>query len=253
MKHNTANVAQPSWSSNLIALAGLFGLGSLVVYFVPSLPNATSGVFSQLAAVSFHQLLALIVTTALVVIFLAYYRARFFFSTRWLIATVTYSFLLLFVKFTLSTKEIAAQNTSSFGTILITALLVSCLYIFAFTLLYLFFDGKLLNKSLHKALIVSNEGKILLAMGLFICATIVRIIVFQLPILSGSTTSAYLSEIFKSNSLLLSALLFVMIIAAVEAFAQVRRRADLKYFYVTGIAMIVIFHFWWALFIYKGY
>src|SRR5207248_2291622 len=124
---------------------------------------------------------------------------------------------------------------------------------FAFSLLYLFFDGKLLNKSLHKALIVSSEGKILLAMGLFICATLARIIVFRLPILSGSSASSYLGDVFKSNAALLSGLLFIMIIATVEAYAQVRRRADLKYFFVSGLVLILSFHLWWAIFIYRGY
>jgi hypothetical protein len=157
------------------------------------------------------------------------------------------------VKFTLSTHEITIQSSKNFSSLLTTALLVSSLYIFAFLIVYLFFNGNLLNKNLHKALIVSTEGKILLAMGLFLCATVVRIAFFRLPGLSGTSASSYISDIFKTNNLLLSGLIFIMIIAAVEAYAQVRRRADLKYFFVSGLLLILTFHIWWAVFVYRSY
>jgi len=253
MPRKSAQKTQQSWNAQMLALAVLIGLGSLTAYFVPDLSNSTGGIFSRLETVGFHQLAALALTTALTVVFLAYYRAKLLFSTRWLIAAVTYNVLILFVKFTLSTNEITNQSSKEFGSILLTAFLISLLYIFAFTVLYLFFNGKLLNKTLHKALIVSAEGKALLAMGLFICATLVRIVVFQLPILSNTTASSYLSEIFKANNALLSALLFIMVVAAVEAFAQVRRKADLKYFFVSGVVLILTFHFWWAIFVYRAY
>lgn len=251
-KKNDVAIRAP-WASQLWGLAGLVILGSLIAYYAPLLTDPDGSFFSRLETVSFQQVAALVLLAALSVIYLAYFRARYYFSTRWLTAAVAYSVLILFVKFTLSAHEVAGQAAASFGATLITAFLISLLYIAAFSVLYLFFDGRLLNKSLHKALIVSAEGKMLLAMGLFVCATLARILVFRLPGLSSTNASAYLSDIFKANDAILSALLFVMIIGAVEAFAQVRRRADLKYFYVSGTLMILTFHLWWAIFTFRGH
>ncbi len=248
-----ADTTEQSWSPQLLPLVVFIALGSLIAYGVPALPNSTAGLFGRLQTIGYHQVVALVLLCALTVIFLSYYRAMLFFSTRWLLAAVIYNSLILFVKFTLSTHELTLQLNNSFSSIMSTAMLVSLLYIFAFTVLYLFFDGRVLNRGLHKALITSGEGKVLLAMGLFICATLARILLFRLPLLSGSAASGYVSDIFKTNSVLLSGLLFVMILAAVEAYAQVRRRVDLKYFFVTGLVLILTFHFWWALFVYRGY
>jgi len=115
----------------------------------------------KLTPVRFHEIIALALVTALTVIYLAYLRTKFYFSTRWLIAAVTYNFFLLFVKFIISVNEFSSQSAKTFNALLYTAFLISLLYILAFGVLYLFFDGKILNKSLHKALIVSAEGKIL--------------------------------------------------------------------------------------------
>jgi hypothetical protein len=253
MAKKTENNARKLWGNQLVTLTGFIIVGSLVAYYVPSLPNSTSSFFTRYTNVSFHQLLALALLIALSVIYLAYFRTKMYFSTSWLIAAVTYNFLLLFVKFTLSTNEFASRHATSFGSVLSTAFLISLLYIFAFLLLYLVFDGRLLNRSLHKALIVTRDGKILLAMGLFLCATLARIVVFHLPILSNTAASSYLGDVFKGNAALLNGLLFIMSIAAVEAYAQVRRRADLKYFFVSGLVLILAFHLWWAIFIYRVY
>jgi hypothetical protein len=241
------------WGSQLAALALVVVIGSAIAYYARSFPDKTVSVFSGVSSITFQQLAALALLAGLTVIYLAYIRAKLFFSTPWLVASVIFTSLILFVKFTLSTNELASQSLKGFGPTLWTALLISLLYVFAFSLLYVFFDGRLLNKSLHKALIVSNEGKLLLAMGLFVCATLARIIIFHLPLLSSSTASSYLGDIFESNTALLSGLLFIMIIAAVESFAQVRRRADLKYFFVSGFVLILSFHLWWAIYAYRGY
>jgi hypothetical protein len=253
MRKKTEKIKTVAWGEQFVPLAGLVVAGSLVAYYAHSFPNSTISVFSRASNIGFQQLAALVLLAAITIIYLAYYRAKLSFSTRWLAASVTFTSLILFVKFTLSANELASQAAKSFSSVLSAAILIGLLYVFAFSLLYLFFDGRLLNKSLHKAIITSSEGKILLAMGLFICATLARIIVFHLPGLSGSTASSYLGDVFKSDAALLSGLLFVMIIAAVEAYAQVRRRADLKYFFVSGLVMILSFHLWWAIFIYRGY
>ncbi len=253
MPRQSTKEVLPSWSQQLLGLAGLLVTGALIAYFVPDLPNPTSGIFTQLTIINFHQLLALVLTVGAAVIFLAYARAKLLFSTRWLAAAVTYNVLILFVKFTLSTNEAASQAGKDFGAIMSTALLVSLLYIAVFAIIYMFFNGSLLNKTLHKALITTTEGKVILAMGLFLCATLIRIVAFQLPGLSGTGASTYVSSIFQANNTLLNSLLFVMIFAAVEAFAQVRRKVDLKYFAVTGVTMILSFHVWWAIFMYRGY
>lgn len=253
MPKKTENGSAVTWTGQFIPLAGLIAVGSLIAYYAHSFPRSTLSVFSRVSSVSFQQFAVLVLLAAITIIFLSYSRAKLSFSTRWLVASVIFTFLILFVKFTLSTNELANQAAKSFGSVLSTAFLVGLLYVFAFSLLYLFFDGKLLNKHLHKALIMSNEGKILLAMGLFICATLARIIVFRLPLLSGTTASTYLGDVFKTNAALLSSLLFIMIVAAVESYAQVRRRADLKYFFAIGVVLILSFHLWWAIFIYRGY
>jgi len=240
------------WNVVVVPLVILLLLSSLIGYFVPQIPNSTKTIFTSLNSIQLRQILALVLMAAITVIFLAYYRTKFFFSTRWLVAAVSYNVLIILVKFTLSTNQYASRQSGNFSSVLSTALLVSLLYVLAFGVLYLFFDGKLLNRSLHKALVVSSDGKVLLAIGLFVCATLARIIIFRLPFISGSTAAAYLGDVFKTDTTLLSALLFVMILAAVEAYAQVRRRMDLKYFFVSGLGLIVVFHVTWAIFIFKS-
>jgi general stress protein CsbA len=236
--------------SSFIVLAGV---GSIIAHYVPHLSSNTANVFKHSTSITFHQIVALVLLSAITVIFLSYYRARNYFSTRWLIAAAAYNVLMLFVKFTLSTHELPKSLTHSFRSTVLAAFLISLLYIAAFGLLYLFFDGRLLHKKLHKALITSTEGKALLAMGLFVCATILRIVVFRLPYLSHSNASNYLRDIFKTEAVLLSVLLFVMILCAVEAYAQVRRRVDLRSFFITGVGLILTFHLWWAIFIVGGH
>ena len=242
-----------AWSAPLSALVGLLAIDALIAYLIPKLSNSTTTIFTQLTPERLHQVIALTLVTASTVIFLAYFRTKFYFSTRWLIAATTYNFLILFVKFTLSTNEITSKNAQSFGSILSTAFLVSLLYIFANVVLYMFFDGRLLNKKLHKALVVSSEGKVLLAMGLFICVTLVRVVAFRLPLLSNTAAASYLGDVFKANTALLSGLLFIMIIAAVETYAQVRRRVDLKYFFVVSTCLILIAHLTWAVFVFRSF
>jgi hypothetical protein len=250
MPRKNEQVINNAWGAPLSALGCLLVVDALIAYLVPKLSTSTT-IFTRLTPVRLHEIIALTLVTAATVIFLAYFRAKFYFSTRWLLAAATYNFLILFVKFTLSTNEITSKTAHNFSSILTTAFLVSLLYIFANVVLYLFFDGKLLNQKLHKALVVSSEGKVLLAMGLFVLITLVRIVVFRLPILSNTAAAAYLGDVFKANTALLSGLLFIMIIAAVEAYAQVRRRADLKYFFVFGTGLILIAHLTWAIFIYR--
>lgn len=252
MQRRKEKVIDNAWSAPLTALAGLLGVSMLIAYVVPRISTSTT-LFSQLTPARFHQVLALMLVTAATVIFLAYFRAKFYFSTRWLIAATTYNFLILFVKSMLSTNELAARGSETLSTLLSTALLIGLLYVFANSLLYLFFNGKLLNRNLHKALVTSTEGKVLLAMGLFICVTLARIVVFRLPVLSSTAASSYLGDIFKTNTTLISGLLFVMIVAAVEAYAQVRRQVDLRYFFVVSTVLILIFHLTWAVFVYRGY
>lgn len=253
MPRKTEKELTKPWSMLLTPLAVVFLLSCLVGYFVPNIPSNTKSIFTGANPLQLQQVVALVLVTAITVIFLAYYRAKFFFSTKWLAATVIYNALIVFVKFTLSTSQYVNRTVASFSSILSTALLVGLLYASAFFVLYLFFDGKLLNRKLHKALIVSRDGKILLAMGLFVCVTLARILVFRLPILSNTAASSYLGDVFKANTALLSGLLFVMILAAVEAYAQVRRKSDLKYFFVTGLVLILTFHVTWAIFIFRSF
>jgi hypothetical protein len=253
MPRKTEKELTKPWSTLLTPLAVVFLLSCLVGYFVPSIPSSTKSIFTSANPLQLQQVVALVLVTAITVIFLAYYRAKFFFSTKWLTAAVIYNALIVFVKFTLSTNQYVNRTVASFSSILATALLVGLLYASAFFVLYLFFDGKLLNRKLHKALIVSRDGKVLLAMGLFVCVTLARILVFRLPILSNTAASSYLGDVFKANTALLSGLLFIMILAAVEAYAQVRRKTDLKYFFVTGLVLILTFHITWAIFIFRSF
>lgn len=253
MQQKSAKEPVILWSSLLTSLVAVFLLSSLVGYFIPTIPSSTKSIFNGVNPLQLRQVVAIVLVAAITVIFLAYYRAKFFFSTKWLTAAVIYNVLIIFVKFTLSTNQYTNRVVMSFGSVLSTALLVGMLYVFAFLVLYLFFDGRVLNRNLHKALVTSRDGKILLAMGLFVCVTLARIIVFRMPILSGTAASSYLGDVFKANTALLSGLLFVMILAVVETFAQVRRRADLKYFFVTGLTLILTYHITWAIFIFRSY
>lgn len=253
MARNTKLEVGKPWRIIGAPLALALLLMPLVGYFVPVIPNNAKSVFSGVNSVQLRQVVIIISLTAVTTIFLAYYRTKFYFSKQWLFAAAIYNALVVFVKFTLSTYQYSIREAASLSSALSAALLVSLLYVIVLSILFMFFDGRILSRKLHKAIILTRDGKVLLAMGLFVCATLARVIIFSLPILSGSTTSSYLSEIFKSNAALLNGLIFVMILAAVEAFAQVRRRSDLKYFFVTGILLILSFHLTWAIFIFRSY
>src|SRR5947209_2526010 len=101
MPSKSENCIQQTWNQQFLALSYLIVLRSLVAYFVPYLPNSSSGILNGVNTVGFHQIVALTLTSALIVIYPAYYRAQAYFSTRWLIAALTYNGLILFVKFTL--------------------------------------------------------------------------------------------------------------------------------------------------------
>lgn len=234
-----------------IALILFTGVALIVAMLAPWLPDSTKTIFTSLSSLELKQILAIGFIAAAMVIFLAYFRAKFMFSTRWLLATVTYNVLIVFVKFTFSTNDYA-NASRSFAALLTTALLIGCLYLFAFALLYLFFDGILLSRTLHKSLITTTDGRALLAIGLFFCVTLVRVILFHLPGFSSTVAATYLGSVFSSNTVILSGLLFVMCLAAVEAYSQVRRREDLKYFFASGAVLILVFHMTWALFMFRG-
>jgi hypothetical protein len=253
MAKKSSNQNQQTWSREALSLVGIVLLGCLAAYFVPSLPSSSASIFSRVSNLGFHQFAMLVLTAAITVIYLAFYRARAQFSNRWLVAAVTYNCLVLFIKFTLSINLFIGQSSKSFAQILSSALLVSLLYIGGFLVLYLLFDGKILNKKQHKLLVATNEGKMMLAVAMVLVVTVTRLVIYNLPLLSGSTAANYIGGVFKANTILLNLLLFVIIYATVQAFGQVRRKVDLKYFFVSGITLILAFHLWWATFMFRSY
>ncbi len=251
MSQKKGEIKNP-WTTIFAGLFILFITSAVVAYFVPNINNHNRIIFSSNKSLLLGQFIVLLSISFLTVIYLAYFRTKFHFSNNWLIAAVTYNVLIIYVKYTLSISEYSNKHMVSFNSILYNAILVSCLYIFGFFILYLVFDGKVLSKSLHKSIILTRDGKFILAMSLFLLITLARIIFFRLPIISGTTSASYLGDIFKAKTALLSALIFIIIIATVEAYAQVRRRSDLKYFFVSGVSLVVIFHITWAIYIYRG-
>lgn len=258
MSRKSEQLTASAWKPLPGALAAVGVAGSIIAYLSGGIVYHNSSFWRIASYISAGELTALVLLSALVVIFLAYVRAQFYFSSGWLMSTVALFFIILLVKFSISVRNFDSVGALSFGlsdqkvVIAWSALLISLLYIAAFTLLYLFFSGRLLTPALHKRLITTVDGKFILAMAVFIGVTILRVLLFKLPGLSGSTASHYLTAVFRTDNLVLSSMLFATIISAVEAFSRVRRSEDLKPFYMIGVALLLFFHIWWGLFIYRG-
>lgn len=238
------------WPQQILALVFLLVIGLIIVYFVPKVSNSFVSILNRSGTITSQELIALVLLSAITIIFLAYYRAKAFFSTKWLIAATVYNILILLIKFTLSSNEIN-KGTNNISTITTTALTVSSLYILGLIVLFLLFEGKIISRNMHKKLITTNDGKVLLTLYMFVFITIARVVVYHLPGLSNTVAAGYLGDIFKPKTYLLSALIFLIIYCAVETFAQVRRKQDLKSFFIVSVSIILIFHIWWGIYVYR--
>jgi hypothetical protein len=233
-----------------ILLTSLLLVGLIVVYFVPKISNFAFPFLKKDSFVSTQDIISLVLLSSITVIFLSYYRTKAFFSSKWLIAATTYNVLILLIKFTLSKNEINS-GSSNFSTILSAVIAVSFLYILGLFVLFMFFNGRILSKTTHRALIASNEGKVLLTSYIFVFITIMRVVLYHLPGLRSTTAASYLGDVFKPKTYLLSLLIFLIIYTAVEAYGQVRRRKDLLDYFVTSSTLILVFHIWWGLYTYR--
>jgi len=239
-----------TWTQQILSLILLLSIGLVIVYFVPKISNSSLSTFKNNSYLTPQEMISLVLLSAITVIFLSYYRTKSFFSTKWLIAATVFNILILLVKFTLSSNEINKGN-NNISTIGFTALVVSSLYILGLFVLYLIFEGKLISRAMHKKLIVESDGKILLTLYMFVFITIARVVVYHLPGISNTVAASYLGDIFMPKTYLLSALIFLITYATVESFGQVRRKQDLKSFFSISVGLIIIFHIWWGVFMYR--
>lgn len=238
------------WSQQFIALTFLAIIGTVIVYFVPKIPNSYFSLLHKTTSITSHGIIAMFLLSAITIIFLSYYRTKAGFSTKWLVAATVYNVLILLIKFTLSSNEIS-RGSNSIYTIVTTALVVACLYIIGLIVLFLLFEGKLISKSMHKKLITTSDGKLLLSVYMFVFIMIVRDVIYHLPGLKNTEAASYLGDVFKPRTYLLSALIFLITFSVVQAFGQVRRKQDLKSFFVVAVSLILIFHLWWGIYMYK--
>jgi hypothetical protein len=164
----------------------------------------------------------------------------------WFLYALLFNGLLIFIKF------ISSPNTYSDladQTLAITAAGVGMLYIAGVGLIYLFSRGKIL-KSLSAKSKNSDEEKYLFAAGLFVVINFFRLVIFSLPPLANTPTADYLSSIFQGGGMVLSIILFLIIIGAVQAFDRAKPRvAALWGTLVVTVSLIIIYHGLWAIFV----
>lgn len=233
-----------------ILLAAIICFGD---YLVPWLMLVARPQLGELTVSQIAQGYAMTVSFVPLFFFLSYYRKVFHFSKKWLLATSLYSGLIIIIKFTISFSQYSPDNISGYSSMITNALLVSLLYIIGFLVIYLLFDGRLISKSLHKALITTREGKVVLATSLFVMISLVRVVLFRLPGLAQTQASDYIQTVFKTESVKLNIVIFLLILLTVEAFAAVRRRIDLKSFAIYGVGLLIATHIGWALFMVRYY
>lgn len=173
-------------------------------------------------------------------------RKAFKLSVSWFLYALMFNGLIVFIKF------ISSPNTYSklaSNTLIVTTIGVGLLYIVGVWCVYLFSQGKVL-KSLSTTAKNSGEVKFLFATGLFVFINFLRIVVFSLPPLAKTATATYLSSIFQGGGLILSVLIFLIILGAVEAFDRAKHdKATLKNVFILGVSMLVVYHVLWAVFV----
>jgi len=164
----------------------------------------------------------------------------------WFLYALMFNGLIVFIKF-ISSPNTYGKSTST--TLVASTVGVGLLYIIGVWCVYLFSQGKIL-KSLGNTAKNSEEVKFLFAAGLFVFINFLRIVIFSLPPLAKTATATYLSSIFQGGGLILSIILFLIILGAVEAFDRARHdKATLRNVFFLGVSMLVIYHVLWAIFV----
>lgn len=164
----------------------------------------------------------------------------------WFLYALMFNGLIVFIKF-ISSPNAYDKLTST--TLVATTIGVGLLYIIGAWCVYLFSRGKIL-KNLSNTAKNSEEVKFLFAAGLFVFINFLRIVIFALPPLAKTTTATYLSSIFQGGGLILSVILFLIILGAVEAFDRAKHdKATLRNVFLLAVSMLVIYHVLWAIFV----
>lgn len=164
----------------------------------------------------------------------------------WFLYALMFNGLIVFIKF------ISSPNT--YGKLTSTSLVantvgVGSLYIIGVWFAYLFSQGKIL-RSLSNTAKNSEEVKFLFAAGVFVVINFLRIVIFSLPPLTKTATATYLSSIFQGGGLILSVILFLIILGAVEAFDRVKQdKATLRKVFLLAVSMLAVYHVLWAIFV----
>jgi hypothetical protein len=164
----------------------------------------------------------------------------------WFLYALLFNGTIVFIKFISSPNTYGALTSNA---LIAPAVGVGLFYVLGLWGIYAFFDGKLL-KSLHKTTKDTNELKLLFAAGLFVAINFLRIVIFSLPPFAKTATADYLTSTFRGGGLVLSVLLFLIIFGAVEAFDRTKHdKATLRNAFLLGLAMLVIYHVLWAIFV----
>jgi hypothetical protein len=179
-------------------------------------------------------------------ILLWFARKYFRFSLGWLLWGLLFNGFIIFIKFISSTNN---YSKLELGQLVTTAIGVAFLYLAALYLVYLYFLGNILKtlKTEHRS---SHELKFLFAAGMFVFINLLRIVVFTITPLSHSSAATYLASTFKGGGLLLSAVLFVIILGAIEMFDTVRNnKRDVTLTFIVTAGLIVMYHIVWVFFV----
>ncbi len=216
-------------------------LGALVVLWIPE-KGLISTQNSQLRLTA----LVLVALNGLV-LWLAKQDLKFSPSRLWL--ALAYNALIIGVKFVLSPATLASRSELFTGYTL-TGLMVMALYLLGFWLIYAFFSGRL--DKVVKVPGAGEERKFLFVSGLFILINLVRIGLFALPVFRSSSAAGYLNNIYGAKGLALSTIVFLIILAATEAFDRAKSLDSptdhqLSHFFWVGASLIFIDHVLWVL------
>lgn len=164
----------------------------------------------------------------------------------WFLYALVFNGLIVFIKFIFSPNNYGKLAPS---TLAATAVGVGLLYLVGLTLIYLFFQGKIL-KSLQATTKTSEEMKLLFAAGLFVFVNVLRVVLFSFTPLSKTATATYLGSIFQGGGFVLSALLFLIVLAAVEAFSRAQGdKTTLRNMFILAASMIVLYQVLWVIFV----
>ncbi len=222
------------------------GLGTLAVNLLPAILSGST-LTSNTRPVLYLTAFSLIGLTGLA---LWITKDALELDTKWWRYAFAYSSLIVLIKFVVSPAGFIGRSNASFTQLLLTAGFVMLLYLLGFWLVYAYFTKQLPIKPKNSGgKLAGEEQKLIFTSVAFLVINFARLIVQRLPLPGISGGSNYLKAIYGYQGLALSALVFLAVLTAVEAFDQVKsNHTQLKGFLWVGVELIIINHILWAIF-----